>query len=118
MKSGLFWRWNLFCEPVFQPEAGDTGEMPGIAAYKAKVVGNGNGSNFEIRQGKRSTCLFQVGPETAADISRLCIKANDIDRRQKNILQVPEVEIRPVAFTGAVDDFRDGNSTYELLPLR
>ncbi len=38
MKSGLFWRWNLFCEPVFQLEAGDTGEMPGIASYKAKVV--------------------------------------------------------------------------------
>ena|GEM_PF-2625640 len=108
-------RQKLSIQPVFLLEIGDTGEMLGVAADKAKIVGHGDGGDFEICQGKRGSGLFQVGPETAADIGRLCIKTNDVDRRQEDFLQIFEMETGPVAFMGAVNDFRDGNSTDELV---
>ncbi len=108
-------RQKLPIQPVFLLEIGDTGEMSGVTTHKAKIVGHGDGGDFEICQGKRGSGLFQVGPETAADIGRLCIKTNDVDRRQEDFLQIFEMETGPVAFMGAVNDFRDGNGTNELM---
>ena len=113
----LYWRWNLFCEPVFQPEAWDPGKMSRIAADKTKVVGHGNGSDFKICKGEQPTFFFEAGPQLAADPSRLEIEANDIDLGQEDLLQILEMKAGPVAFIGAINDFRDGDSGDELVLL-
>lgn len=117
MKNGLYWRWNLFCQPVFQPEAWDVGKMSRIAADKTKVVGHGNGSDFNICKGEQPAFFFEAGPQPAADPSSLEIEANDIDPGQEDLLQILEMKAGPVAFVGAINDFRDGNSGDELLLL-
>ncbi len=113
----LFLNWNLFCEPVFQPDAWDPGKMSRIAANKTKVIGHGNGSDFEICKGERLAFFFEAGPQPAADPSRLEIKANDIDPGQEDLLQILEMKAGPVAFIGAINDFRDGDSGDELVLL-
>jgi hypothetical protein len=56
--------------------------MSRIAADKTKVVGHGNGSDFEICKGEQLAFFFEAGPQPAADPSSLEIKANDIDPGQ------------------------------------
>lgn len=91
--------------------------MPRIAADKTKVVGHGNDSDFKICKGKQPAFFFEAGPQPAADPSRLEIEANDIDLGQEDLLQILEMKAGPVAFIGAINDFRDGDSGDELVLL-
>ena len=91
--------------------------MSRIVADKTKVVGHGNGSDFNICKGEQPTFFFEAGPQPAADPSSLEIEANDIDPGQEDLLQILEMKAGPVAFINAINDFRDGNSGDELVLL-
>jgi hypothetical protein len=52
--------------------------MTGVPGDKHEFVGQDDSGNFKISKSKWGSRLFQFGPETAAGISSLAIKAKNV----------------------------------------
>jgi len=92
--------------------------MAGVAGNQNELVNQSDGGDFQISNGKRSSRLLQFSADSAADKGGLAIETKNIHRWQQNFLQVPQMMGRSGAFTGAINDLRDGDGGNVLLIAR
>lgn len=82
--------------------------MARIATDQGQAIGHGDGGNLQIGKGKRLSFLLKSRPEPATDIGGLGVKADDVDGRQQDLLQIVDVPLRLLTFPGTMDNFGYG----------
>jgi hypothetical protein len=101
----LKWRGRIrprfSIQPVFKPQAGDLGEVHGVASEECGVVGDGDAGNFQVHGADAESALLKL----AKQYCRFLIERKDepVDK-QIDLLLLPRIDRDlPVRIIGAVE---------------